>query len=149
MDNDKNKDGKLAKDEFPEQFRFIFNGADKDQDGFATREELMAFSTVMEQRRRAGEGDGRGRPDPAQFANRLFDDRDANDDGKLSGDEIPEQMAARLERIDSDGDGNVSRKEFEAMMRARGGQGRPDAGRRDGDRGGEPGGEKPRRPDAE
>ena len=66
-----------------------------------------------------------------QIATRLFDDRDANDDGKLSGDEIPEQMKTRLDRIDSDGDGSVSRKEFAAMMRARGGQGRPDAGRRD------------------
>ena len=145
MEGDKNDDGKLSKDEIPAQFIFILRGADKNTDGFVTREELKAFADQMEQRR--GDGTGRGRPDAAQFAGRMFADRDANDDGKLSGDEIPEQMASRLERIDTDGDGSVSRKEFDAMIRMRGGQGRPGgAGPRGG---GEPGGQRPRRPDAE
>lgn len=142
MQGDKNDDGKLDKDELPERMQNMMTRADKNEDGFLSRDELAAVAAAM--------GGGRGRPDGAQFAGRMFADRDANDDGKLSGDEIPEQMASRLERVDTDGDGSVSRKEFDAMMRMRAGQGRPDAGRPGGaGRDGQPGGERPRRPDAE
>ena len=46
----------------------------------------------------------------------MFEERDANKDGKLSADEMPEQMKGRLEQIDTDKDGSVSREEMEAMM---------------------------------
>jgi Ca2+-binding EF-hand superfamily protein len=80
----------------------------------------------------------------------MFEDRDKNKDGKLSGDEISEQMAGRLEQIDTDKDGSVSRAEMEKMMsrmRQRGGGDR--AGRGGSEGGGRPGGDRPRRPEAE
>ncbi len=61
----------------------------------------------------------------------MFEGRDANKDGKLSGDEIPEPMRGRLDRIDQNGDGAISRDEVERaaeMMRDRAGG--PGAGRR-------------------
>jgi Ca2+-binding EF-hand superfamily protein len=38
---DKNGDGKLSRDEFPQPA--IFKDIDKDNDGFATREEIQAY----------------------------------------------------------------------------------------------------------
>jgi polyisoprenoid-binding protein YceI len=72
-----------------------------------------------------GGGGGRGFGDPAEF----FKQQDADGDGKLSGDEIPERMRDSLETIDTDGDGSVSQAEFEERMRQfrerRGGGGAP------------------------
>jgi hypothetical protein len=42
----------------------------------------------------------------------MFAERDADKDGKLSGDEISERMADRVEEIDTDGDGSISKEEF-------------------------------------
>jgi Ca2+-binding EF-hand superfamily protein len=79
----------------------------------------------------------------------MFQERDANKDGKLSGDEIPEQMAGRIEQIDTDKDGSVSRSEMEAMMTRMRERGGPGAGRGGPEGGGRPGGDRPRRPEAE
>ena len=52
----------------------------------------------------------------------MFDTQDVNKDDKLSGDEIPDHMRHRLDFVDTDGDGEVSREEMEAMAeRFRGG----------------------------
>ncbi len=86
---------------------------------------------------------------------RMFEQRDANKDGKLSGDEIPSQMAGRMERIDTDGDKAISKAEIEKAMSQMGGRtgggGRPGGAGRPGGRqgGGQPGGDRPARPQAE
>ncbi|MFK7738099.1 MAG: EF-hand domain-containing protein [Pirellulaceae bacterium] len=49
-----------------------------------------------------------GRPDP----DAMFSERDADEDGKLSGDEISGRMADRVDEIDTDGDGSISKDEF-------------------------------------
>lgn len=99
-------------------------------------------------------GRGGGGFDPAA----MFESRDADGDGKLSGDEISGRMAENLEEIDTDGDGAVTLEEFEKRMsemreRFGGGRGGPGGGR------GGPGGgggdpregrpERPQRPEAE
>lgn len=92
--------------------------------------------------RRGGERPG---ANPEAMLDRLFR-ADANQDGKLSGDELPERMRSNLERFDTDGDGAIDRKEAEAIfqrMRNRGGRGGDAAG------GGRPGGDAPRRPPLE
>ncbi len=45
----------------------------------------------------------------------MFARRDADGDGELTGEEIPERMQERLDSIDTDGNGAVSRKELEAF----------------------------------
>lgn len=71
-------------------------------------------------------GGGRGFDPEAMFA-----ERDADGDGKLSGDEMSERMLENLEAIDTDGDGAVSKEELLARMSqfgGRGGRGGPGAG---------------------
>ena len=88
-----------------------------------------------------GGGGGGGVFDPEAF----FTERDADSDGKLAGDEISDRMRERLESIDTDEDGAVSKEEFLAgMSRRRGGGGGPGGeggGRGRGPGGGEGGGE--------
>ena len=55
-----------------------------------------------------GGGNGGGGFDP----DAMFAENDADEDGKLAGDEIPGRMANRVEEIDSDGDGAISKDEF-------------------------------------
>jgi Ca2+-binding EF-hand superfamily protein len=52
----------------------------------------------------------------------LFKQRDKNNDGKLSRDEIP---AALLDRLDADKDGFVSEEEAKALWRGRSSQTEP------------------------
>lgn len=46
---DKNRDGKLAKDELPRQMRMFFDGLDKDGDGGLTREEAKGVTELLKQ----------------------------------------------------------------------------------------------------
>ena len=48
---------------------------------------------------------------------RMFENRDQDKDGKLSGDEIPPQMRERLTNIDTNGDGAIDKSELEQSMR--------------------------------
>lgn len=61
----------------------------------------------------------------------MFDRFDANSDGLLRGDEIPERMRPMIAAADADGDGAISRQEFASAMRARqerGGRGEAESG---------------------
>jgi hypothetical protein len=42
----------------------------------------------------------------------MFKRQDADSDGKLSGDEIPERMKQMVSRVDADGDGSIDEKEM-------------------------------------
>ena len=72
-----------------------------------------------------GGGSGRGGFNPVD----IFNSRDANGDGKLSGDEISGRMAEGLSETDTNGDGEISLEEFQARMRSySGGRGGQDGG---------------------
>lgn len=150
MQFDKNDDGFLTKDELSERMQSLIARADKNEDGKASREELTAMAASgMGNRDRGAGGDRPGGGNPEAMVARIFESRDTNGDGKLSDSEIPEQMAGRIEQIDADKDGSVSREELgKAMSRMRGGR---DGARPGGDRGPreEAGGARPRRPEAE
>ncbi len=83
------------------------------------KEEILASTGGAAPEGRRGGGGGRGFDPMAMFAQ-----QDANSDGKLSGDEIPERMRGMLDRIDSNSDGDISKEEMEEMTkRFRGGAG--------------------------
>ena len=68
-------------------------------------------------RRGGGQGGGGGPGggfDPAA----IFQQRDTDGDGKLSGDEIGERLRDRLDQIDSDQDGSVTLDEFQDGMQS-------------------------------
>jgi len=83
-------------------------------------------------RRGGGPGGGRGFA-PAT----IFQRRDANGDGKLTSDELPDRIQERMAELDTDKDGALTLEEFQkGMGRAFG----PGGGGRRGGRGGGPGG---------
>jgi hypothetical protein len=67
-----------------------------------------------------GAGAGRGGPPPGGG---MFEQSDANKDGKLSRDEAPGFLRDRFDEIDANKDGFISRDEDMAAMRQRGGPG--------------------------
>ena len=108
---DANRDGKIVAAEVPDEGRGIFERllarADKNGDGELTKQELVDAVNLLKP---AAAGKP-GQMDPA----RIFDNLDANSDGKLSADEIPDgrpMLQALLKRGDRDGDGSLSREEF-------------------------------------
>ena len=102
--------------------------------------EPSAAAVAAETNARRGRGGGerrggrRGGFDPAQ----MFERSDANKDGKLSREELPERLRDRMERLDTDKDGSVTLEEFRANIRQafgggrRGGGGRGDRNPREG-----------------
>ena len=138
---DRNKDGKLDKDEAPERMRENFDRVDRNSDGSVDAEELrQAFAALARGVGPPGPpgapgtpGAPGGMPNPemaARAAERMFAEADRNSDGKLTRDEIPEErreMFGRLlERFDSDGDGALSKEQFQRGLQAMRG-GRPGA----------------------
>jgi len=125
---DTNKDGQLATDEIPDDRRSLFDRlvriGDQNNDGKLNAEEFAAGLAGGRQKAlspKAPSGSERsnpegrdGRPGPA----RLFERLDANGDGKVALDEVPEPGRERfqqlLARADKDGDGAVTRREFAA-----------------------------------
>lgn len=111
---DENGDGKLAKDELPPHFAERLMRADADGDGAVSKSELEEARKKFAGQRGGpgGRGPGdRGGRNPGQ----MFDRMDRNSDGKLTKDEMPEQIAERLMRADTDGDGAVSKEELEKV----------------------------------
>ena len=118
---DANKDGKLTKEELPEQAAERIMRADANKDGTVTKEELEELRKRFAGGQRGG-GEGRGMPDPEQLFKRL----DANGDGKLAKDELPERFGQRILQADANKDGVVTKKEFaEVAKRMGGGRGGP------------------------
>ena len=86
---DSNKDGFLTKDEVPEDkqrlFARLLRSADKNADGKLTAEE---FAAGLQRRERPASGDDSA---AAENAAALFQRLDANRDGKVMLDELPEE----------------------------------------------------------
>ncbi|TWT50302.1 transaldolase/EF-hand domain-containing protein [Rubripirellula amarantea] len=152
---DVDQDGTISSDEINNAVAAL-KTLDKDNDGSLSANELRP--TMMGNRGGGPGGPGgpggregmsrQGRGGPEMVA-KMFENRDADGDGKLSGDEIPEAMSGRLARIDADGDGSLSKEELTKAMSRMGGGGQGRRGDRNGDGGGEPGGDRPKRPATE
>jgi len=106
---DLNSDGSLTLEEMQAQGEARFVAADTDGDGALSVEEMTAAADARQAERIA----------------RLMDRFDANDDGLLQQDELPQRgdRAGRVfERIDADGDGEISQAEFDAAQERAGGR---------------------------
>ncbi len=84
----------------------------------------MAMEGVV---RKGGGDDDRANRAPGALPPRMAR-MDANGDGKLQKDELPERMQSMFDRLDTNGDGALDGEEIQAMRRGGGrgrGQGRP------------------------
>ena len=129
---DKNGDGKISKEEAPERMKENFDRLDANKDGNIDAEEFL---------RSAGGRPGGTPPSAppagggeAKAAEEIFTKHDANSDGKLTKDEIPDEQKEMFQRIlDRAGDGvaAVTKEQFvRAIMAQRQFQnGRPPDGR--------------------
>ncbi len=118
---DKDDDGRISKEEAPEQMAEHFDHIDADGDGLVTADELKASRERRAGGQRPGGREGQGPPDPGEILSRF----DKDDDGKISKEEAPEQMAEHFDHIDADGDGLVTADELKAAPERRGGGRRP------------------------
>lgn len=143
---DADKDGTISASEIENASKALAK-LDKDGDGALSPEELRPDFAAMARDGipRGGQSGPNGAPGKEMMA-RMFEQRDENKDGKLSGDEIPERMQQNLSRMDENGDGAIDKSEMiKAMARMgdRAGQARGSKSDKDG------GGVKPKRPAAE
>lgn len=112
-----------------------FEELDANGDGVVTTEELEAIGAARFAELDTN-GDGSVSPEEMQAmmqerANkrmskgieRMMERLDANEDGVLSEDELPQRDPAKMiEHLDEDGDGAISAEEFEAAKEKRGGR---------------------------
>ena len=140
---DTDHDGTLSASEIANASKALVQ-LDKNGDGIISADEMRPDPSAMPGGF-AGTGPGPGGPLNGQMMGKMFESRDKNGDGKLTGDEIPERMRDKLKMIDKDGDGSISKSEFTsaaARLEEAGGK-RPDKDGKDGNPGG---GVKPKRP---
>jgi len=132
---DANKDGKITLAEVPEArregFKKLLEKADKDGDKALSVEEAKAAAKVIGQKIRAHMAEKVG-----EVGKKIFTKLDANKDGKITVDEVPEHrregFKKLLEKADKDGDKALSGREAKHVaafiqQRIRGGAARPAA----------------------
>ncbi|HWA97034.1 MAG TPA: EF-hand domain-containing protein [Pirellulales bacterium] len=113
---DANNDGKLTKDEAPDRMRENFDRIDQNGDGFIDADEMKQVIQMLARSGGGAPGQGGG-PGGGDMAKQLLQRADANGDGKLSKDEVPERMRENFDRMDRNGDGFLEPQELQAMRR--------------------------------
>ena len=104
---DTNADGILTVEELQAEREARFAVTDTDGNGALSRAEIEARMLANQDERRV------------KFLDRMFDRRDANDDGQLTLDEMAAGRTAKMfERADADGDGQISKAECDAAREA-------------------------------
>ena len=107
---DANDDGVITRDEFPGRMRDRFDSVDANGDGMLEREALERMPPPGGPLGGRGGRGGRG-GDPARRLRQF----DADGDGRISRDELPEPMSRMMDRFDTNGDDVIDIAELEAM----------------------------------
>jgi Ca2+-binding EF-hand superfamily protein len=106
---DADKDGKITAAELAAHRQARFATADTNADGALNAEELTAFQVSQMAEK------------IAKRSERMLQWMDANGDGGLSADEMPDGPSPeRLARLDADGDGAITKAEAETAMQRMG-----------------------------
>ena len=125
---DKNKDGKLTKDEVPAPIWEHISKADANKDGAVTKEELEAAHKKMQEHFRqrmqqAGPGQRPQAGPPHGFklpsVDEVFAKFDKNKDGKLTKDEVPAPIWEHISKADANKDGALTKDELAASRKQR------------------------------
>ncbi len=103
---DENQDGKLQKDELRGPFAAGLTDLDADNDGEITKQEFLARADRIRARL--------AQAFQIPTVEEMFTQYDANQDGKLVKDELPERTADFVLRADRDSDGAVTKEELQA-----------------------------------
>ena len=115
---DANDDGLVARSEVPEPMRDRFDRMDENGDGVLEADEIESLPA------RLGPGSGRGgrRGRAARGRRGMQGDPlarlrsfDANGDGRITREEIPEQAGGMFDRVDANGDDVITEDELNAM----------------------------------
>lgn len=110
---DKNKDGKISKDEAMGPLAEAFDRLDTNKDGFLDRDELRRSAARLLAMQGGGPG---GRPGTPRGPD--FDSFDKDADGRLTRDEVKgTPIESLFDAMDTNKDGKLSRKEFDAFYR--------------------------------
>lgn len=120
---DRNKDGKISKAEVVGRpIAEAFERLDRNGDGYLDRTEMRAWAEMLSRDRALGKGGPKGMPPfgPGGPQGPDFDALDKNADGWLTRDELRGTRWVELfEKIDTDNDGHITRKEFMSYLKSR------------------------------
>lgn len=136
--------GKVSAAELTAAHEARLAALDADGDGVVTVEEFTAPMAAMDAEAEAKRAEAR-KARMADRAERMLGDADADEDGKVTLEELSAKMGGRedrmIKRLDADEDGEISAEEFEAAKDRggrrgdRGDRGRGHGGKRGGDHG--------------
>ena len=109
---DKNKDGKVNKEEAGQIAGFDFTRADTNQDASLTRQEFQVAMATSTPR-----GDGVQGPHSGDRTQQLtFDVADLNKDGRIDRDEAAKIDGFNFSSADVDDNASLTRQEFQSAM---------------------------------
>ena len=128
---DINGDGEIAAGEVDAKkhvlFQRLVRTADADGDGTLDRDEFVTGTQAKKRERKPVDiQGGKLGPSPGRFEN-VFRKRDADEDGRVTIDEVPEPQREffqrALDKLDEDGDGGLTMSQFVEALKQRSGRG--------------------------
>ena len=116
---DRDGNGRLSREETPERTRPTFDRLNAHADGYIDADEIGRLARAFRNARPQNLPDG---AQSSQMAVRIFRERDANADGRITVDELPderrEEFKRMLARFDDDTSGGLTLEPFSKALRA-------------------------------